>query len=73
MRMRQDKGHQEEVRSFLLRVAHGGGPLIPFDELELVTRATYAVVRSTAEGRTVRLDTADGGVSDPARSDTVMV
>jgi predicted dehydrogenase len=46
MRMRQDKGHACEIAMFLRRVAEGGEPLIPFDELLMVSRATLAAVQS---------------------------
>ena len=55
MRMRQNKGHRDEVAAFLARVAAGGAPLIPFAELEMVTAATLAVVQSAAIGDTVPL------------------
>jgi predicted dehydrogenase len=58
MRMRQDKGHRAQVEQFIERVAKGGPPLIPFDELCLVTAASIAAVRSSREGVMVRLDTA---------------
>lgn len=73
MRMRQNKGHQEEIRMFLHHVARGGPPLIPFEELELVTRATFAVMRSMAEGKTMRLDTTPDSPRDPVRPLVVMV
>ena len=34
----QDKGHVEECRQFIQRVSEGGPPLIPFEQLENVTR-----------------------------------
>jgi predicted dehydrogenase len=55
MKMRQDKGHNAEVAAFLQVVASGGAPLIPFDELDEVTRASFAAVKSAAEGVVVRL------------------
>ena len=73
MRMRQDKGHQEEVRLFLQRVAQGGPPLIPFEQLDLVTRATFAVVRSAADGKTIPLNTVAHVSSDVVSARAVMV
>ena len=73
MRMRQDKGHEEEVRLFLQRVAQGGLPLIPFEQLDLVTRATFAVVRSAADGKTIPLDTVANAPSDVASAHAVMI
>ena len=55
MKIRQDKGHNAEVAAFLQVVASGGAPLIPFDELDEVTRASFAAVKSAAEGVVVRL------------------
>lgn len=52
---RQDKGHKAEVAQFVDRVASGGPPVIPFEELELVTRATFAAMQSAREGVTIRL------------------
>ncbi len=40
----QDKGHAAEIRLFLERVERGGEPLIPFSQLESVTRATFEAV-----------------------------
>lgn len=74
-RIRMDKGHKAEVAAFLERVAAGGAPLIPFDEIDMVTTASFAAVRSAREGVTIRLQQADaaddsgpaplGGVEPP--------
>jgi polar amino acid transport system substrate-binding protein len=45
---RQDKGHAAAVRAFLDSVRSGKPSPIPFDEIDLVTRATFAVVESIA-------------------------
>ena len=42
----QDKGQSAMVRAFVDRVRDGGRPLIPFDELTSVTRATFAALES---------------------------
>ncbi len=73
MRIRQDKGHQEEVRCFLHRVTQGGPPLIPFEQLDLVTRATLAVVRSAMEGTTLHLNRALDSAADAVPPDAVVV
>jgi predicted dehydrogenase/threonine dehydrogenase-like Zn-dependent dehydrogenase len=57
MNVRKDKGHQATVAEFLERVAAGGPPLIPFEELELVTRASFAAVRAARENVTIHLVT----------------
>ena len=38
---RQDKGHMAEIQAFVDRVAGGGDPLIPYEELANVTRGKY--------------------------------
>ncbi len=65
MSMRQDKGHRAEVSLFLERVKQGGPPLIAFEELALVTRASFAAVRAAREGVVIRLDEADEGAAAP--------
>lgn len=56
MRMTQDKGHKAEIAAFIDRVATGGAPLIPFDEIERVTMATFAAMRSARTSTVVLLD-----------------
>jgi polar amino acid transport system substrate-binding protein len=51
---RQEKGHQQEVESFLRAVEHGE-PAVPVEELANVSLATLAVVESLRTGRPVRL------------------
>jgi predicted dehydrogenase len=53
---RQDKGHGAEVSRFVERVAQGGEPLIPFDELWNVSLATLAAPASLAAGTKIVLD-----------------
>lgn len=50
---RQDKGHRAEIFEFVERVASGGPPLIPIEELSNVTRASFAAVESARTGKTV--------------------
>jgi len=57
MRMRQDKGHRAQIAQFIDRIAAGGPPLIPFDELYLGAAASIAAVRSARERTVVRLET----------------
>lgn len=45
-KIRQDKGHSAEISKFIELVEHGGLPLIPFDEIVNVTRASFAAVES---------------------------
>ena len=55
MKTKLDKGHAAQFNAFVDRIAAGGEPLIPLDELVNVTLASFAAMRSAAEGRTVRL------------------
>jgi predicted dehydrogenase/threonine dehydrogenase-like Zn-dependent dehydrogenase len=59
MRMRQDKGYTQEISSFLRRVAEGGMPLVPFEDLELVSEATFAAVQSVRNRAPVPLRPAE--------------
>lgn len=52
---RIDKGHDAEAAAWVDRVAAGGPPLIPFDQLANVTLASFAAVSSAREGRRIRL------------------
>jgi predicted dehydrogenase/D-arabinose 1-dehydrogenase-like Zn-dependent alcohol dehydrogenase len=52
---RQDKGHEQEVAAFMERAAKGGEPLIPFPQLENVTRASFRAMESALGGGTQRL------------------
>ncbi|MEM9141177.1 MAG: Gfo/Idh/MocA family oxidoreductase, partial [Pseudomonadota bacterium] len=48
--MRQDKGHQAEVAAFLDAAQRGGEAPIPWEQVENVTRASFAAVRSMRAG-----------------------
>jgi predicted dehydrogenase/threonine dehydrogenase-like Zn-dependent dehydrogenase len=54
--LRQDKGHYAQMAAFIERVSAGGPPLIPFDQLENVARASLAAVESAEMGKTIILD-----------------
>ncbi|MFP4106085.1 MAG: Gfo/Idh/MocA family oxidoreductase, partial [Phycisphaerae bacterium] len=53
---RQDKGHAAEFATFCRRIAEGGQPLIPLDDLVNVTLASLAAMDAAAERRTIVLD-----------------
>ena len=54
---RMNKGHRNEFNAFVNRIAEGGEPLIPFEELVNATLASFAAMTSAIEGRTIFLDT----------------
>ena len=52
----QDKGHAAGVKAFLNAVNAGSAAPIPFDEIDLVTRSTFAALESIAmNGALIRL------------------
>jgi predicted dehydrogenase/threonine dehydrogenase-like Zn-dependent dehydrogenase len=53
--LRPDKGHREEFQRFIETVRTGGASLIPFEEIENVTRASFAAVESAHSGQPVEL------------------
>ena len=46
LKTRLDKGHNSQFLKFIERVRQGGDPLIPFDEIVNVTRASFAAIQS---------------------------
>jgi len=52
---RLDKGHRAEVAEFLARIRDGGPPMIPFETLVTVTRASFAAVSAAREERVIHL------------------
>ncbi|MCG3178512.1 MAG: Inositol 2-dehydrogenase/D-chiro-inositol 3-dehydrogenase [Phycisphaerae bacterium] len=68
---RQDKGHRAEFAAFVDRVAAGGQPLIPLDQLVNATLASFAAMTAATERRTVVLadeyaDLLSGGGAAPS-------
>ena len=51
----QDKGHKRQFSRFIQCIAQGGEPLIPFAEIENVTLASFAAVRSASEQTIIRV------------------
>lgn len=51
----QDKGRTAEIAGFVRRVAEGGPPLMPPDEIWNVTLATFAAEESALDGRRIDL------------------
>jgi len=52
---RQDKGHAAELAEYVRRLEQGTLPLIPYDELENVTEASFATVESAATHQYIKL------------------
>lgn len=52
---RMDKGHREEYTRFIQVVAEGGPALIPFSQIENVTRGAFAAVESAESGEPVTI------------------
>lgn len=52
---RQQKGFAEEIAAAVEAVKQGGAMPIPFDEIENVTRATFAAVKAMASGENTLL------------------
>ena len=53
----QDKGHDEEIRSFVAACEQGGPLPIPLDQLALTSKVTFAVIESLRRGSAVALET----------------
>lgn len=51
--MRQDKGHRAEVKAFIDSVIRGGPSVMPFDQIENVTKATFAACESAVSGNAI--------------------
>lgn len=51
----QDKGHDAEVGAFITSIQQGADSPIPFDEIAVVTKATFAVLQSLHQERPVCL------------------
>jgi predicted dehydrogenase len=64
---RQDKGHMAEVQAFVGRVAAGGDPLIPLEQLLNVTHASIAAMEATRECRVIHLH--EGAQSPSSEAD----
>ncbi len=54
--LRQDKGHNSEIESFIRSVEKGGLPLVPFDTLANVTARSFDAVESARGFRKTDID-----------------
>jgi len=52
---RQDKGHRAEIAAFVERLSSGGAPLIPFEQIVNVTKASFAAVEAARSGKVMRI------------------
>jgi predicted dehydrogenase/NADPH:quinone reductase-like Zn-dependent oxidoreductase len=50
-----NKGHREQFHDFIKRIQTGGEPLIPFNEIVNVTKASFAAIQSLKEKRWINL------------------
>ncbi len=55
MTRKMDKGHEKQFRLLTEQVNNGGNALIPFDEIENTTKATFAAIQSLKENSWVDL------------------
>jgi predicted dehydrogenase len=46
-----DKGHKVQFHKYIERIQNGGEPLIPFNEIVNVTKASFAAIQSLKEKR----------------------
>ncbi|NQU87000.1 MAG: Gfo/Idh/MocA family oxidoreductase [Mariniphaga sp.] len=53
LKTRLDKGHKKQFSELINRLQHSGDPLIPFDEIINVTKASFAAIKSLREKRWV--------------------
>jgi predicted dehydrogenase len=47
--------HRAEIAAFVERLSSGGAPLIPFEQLVNVTKASFAAVEAARSGKVVNL------------------
>lgn len=52
---KRDKGFQEEMNRFVTSLTRGDAPVMPFEEIEAVTRACSLAVRSLRTGQTFQV------------------
>jgi predicted dehydrogenase/threonine dehydrogenase-like Zn-dependent dehydrogenase len=51
IRTKIDKGHKVQFHKYIERIQNGGEPLIPFNEIVNVTKASFAAIQSLKEKR----------------------
>ena len=58
--LKQDKGHQAELKAFINALRDNSGEPIPFQESVITTKATFRIQESLRSGKVVKID--DGSV-----------
>jgi predicted dehydrogenase len=71
LKTKLDKGHQAQFAAFVDRVAAGGAPLIPLEELANTTLASFAAVTAAHEQRTIKLADEYPSLTGADRSQTM--
>jgi len=56
LKTRIDKGHKKQFSEYISRIKTGGKPLIPFDDIINVTKASFAAIQSLREKRWIDID-----------------
>ncbi len=56
MKSKQDKGHFEQFKKYFEFVEKGGKPLIAFEELVNVSKASFAAIESLLTGKTIEIE-----------------
>jgi predicted dehydrogenase len=51
----QDKGHKAQFCKLIQAVAEGAEPLIPFEQIENVTKASFAAMQSAQQNKVIQL------------------
>lgn len=54
-RLSQDKGHQAIWEAFLRSIRENQGPIIPYDQIWGVTRASFAAMKSIRENQVIKI------------------
>ena len=55
LKTRIDKGHRSQFHTFINRIQSGGDPLIPFNEIVNVTKASFAAIESLQQNKWIEL------------------
>ncbi len=56
LKTKMNKGHKEQFHTYIKRIKEGGDPLIGFDEMINVTKASFAALQSLKEKKWIELE-----------------